>query len=94
MSEKQYVNGIFIKEKTFSDGGSLINVSISKAALKEFAENLDEKGYAKITIAKRKEADKYGNTHYSYYNSYEPRTGTTQPDVTPDSDNNDDDLPF
>jgi len=92
MPEKQYVNGIFIKEKTFPDGGSLLNISISKAAIKEFAENLDEKGYAKITIAKRKEADKYGNTHYGYYNSYEPKQ--TQPETTQESENETEDMPF
>jgi len=92
MPEKQYVNGIYIKEKVFADGGSLLNISISKAAIKEFAENLDDKGYAKITIAKRKEADKYGNTHYSYYNSYEPKQ--TQPETNPVLGNETDDMPF
>ena len=56
-------------------------------------DNLDAKGYTKIKLRKEKK-EKYRNTHYSYYNSYEPRTGTTQPDVTPRSENNDDDLPF
>lgn len=85
---KNYVNKIYIKEKTFADGGSLLNVSISETALNEMLSNV-KKGYANIVIAKRREADNYDNTHYAYYSEYIPKE-KTEPEVV----KTDDDLPF
>ena len=67
-AEKRYTNGIFIKSVQ-AKYGSLLNVSISKTALKELQENL-KKGYVNITVAERREPDKNGNTHYAFYNDY------------------------
>ena len=68
-AEKRYTNGIFIKSVQ-TKYGSLLNVSISKTALEELQAELNPKGYVNLTIAERKEADKYGNTHYAFYNDY------------------------
>lgn len=83
MSEKKYVNGIFIKEKVFNDGGTLLNVALSESLLSEMIVNI-KKGYCRIVIAKRKEADKFGNTHYAYYDTYEPKTAETAQEIPPD----------
>lgn len=68
-AEKRYTNGIFIKSVK-TKYGSLLNVSISEGALNELQAELNPKGYVNLTIAERKEADKYGNTHYAFYNDY------------------------
>ncbi len=69
MAEKRYTKGIFIKSVQ-TKYGSLLNVSISEGALNELQAELNPKGYVNLTIAERKEADKYGNTHYAFYNDY------------------------
>ena len=94
-AEKRYTNGIFIKSVQ-TKYGSLLNVSISDLALKELQEN-SKKGYANITVAERKEADKYGNTHYAFYNDYTKEAKQELPSgrnyTQPEPETNDD-LPF
>jgi len=92
MAEKRYTNGIFIKSVQ-TKYGSLLNVSISEGALNELQAELNPKGYVNLTIAERKEADKYGNTHYCFYNDYTPKAKqeSIQPETEPETN---DDLPF
>ena len=95
-AEKRYTNGIFIKSVK-TKFGSLLNVSISDSALKELQAELNPKGYVNLTIAERKEADKYGNTHYAFYNDYTPKVKQELPSgrsyTKPETETNDD-LPF
>ena len=94
-AEKRYTNGIFIKSVQ-TKYGSLLNVSISDLALKELQEN-SKKGYANITVAERREPDKNGNTHYSFYNDYTKEAKQELPSgrnyTQPEPETNDD-LPF
>lgn len=96
MAEKRYTNGIFIKSVK-TKFGSLLNVSISDSALKELQAELNPKGYVNLTIAERKEADKYGNTHYAFYNDYTKEAKQELPSgrnyTQPEPETNDD-LPF
>ena len=96
MAEKRYTNGIFIKSVK-TKFGSLLNVSISDSALKELQAELNPKGYVNLTIAERKEADKYGNTHYAFYNDYTKEVKQELPSgrsyTQPEPETNDD-LPF
>ena len=96
-AEKRYTNGIFIKSVK-TQYGSLLNVSISKTALEELQAELNPKGYVNLTIAERKEADKYGNTHYAFYNDYTKEAKQELPsgrDYTQSEwENEEDDLPF
>ena len=95
-AEKRYTNGIFIKSVK-TKFGSLLNVSISDSALKELQAELNPKGYVNLTIAERKEADKYGNTHYAFYNDYTKEAKQDLPSgrnyTQPEPETNDD-LPF
>lgn len=59
------------KEKVFDNGGSLINFSIKKEDLDSC--KLSPKGYYFLTIAPRREADQYGNTHSVYENTFEAK---------------------
>jgi len=96
MAEKRYANGIFIKAVK-TQYGELLNISISEGGLTELQTNKNAKGYANITIAERKEADKYGNTHYAFYNDYTKEAKQELPSgrsyTKPETETNDD-LPF
>ena len=64
---------------------------------KELQAELNPKGYVNLTIAERKEADKYGNTHYAFYNDYTKEAKQELPSgrsyTKPETETNDD-LPF
>ena len=65
MGDKKFVgNG---KIKTFDNGGFVINIRVRVADLTP-----NEKGYCNITVATRREPDKYGNTHTVYLNDFVP----------------------
>ena len=94
MSNKTYINGLFIKSKqtTF---GEVVSVSINaKTLIEELNKHTNAKGYVNIDLLRRKEADKNGNTHYAVLNEWQPK-GEYKPDgakpyTTEDSEN----LPF
>lgn len=65
---KNYIKGSF-KEFKFNNGGSKIVASVLVSDLAKIA---NEKGYATIVIAEKKETDKYGNTHSCWENDYVP----------------------
>lgn len=84
MSEKTYINGLFIKKKTLSFG-EVINVSINVAEfVQQLQANANEKGYCNIVFQNRKEADKNGNNMYAILDTYIPKK----------KDDNGSDLPF
>lgn len=98
---KNYIKGSF-KEFKFKDGGSKLVASILVTDLAKIA---NEKGYATIVIAERKEADKYGNTHSAWENDYVPAAKTEEGKKAPTKKASDelkkpdfkepsDDLPF
>ena len=95
-AEKRYTNGVYIKAVK-TQYGQLLNVSLSKTGIEELFSNVNEKGYANLTIAERKEADKYGNTHYAFYNDYTKEAKQDLPSgrnyTQPEPETNDD-LPF
>lgn len=94
MSNKTYINGLFIKSKqtTF---GEVVSVSINaKTLIEELNKHTNAKGYVNIDLLRRKEADKQGNTHYAVLNEWQPKADYKAP-ATPVSTTNDgDDLPF
>lgn len=68
MSEKTYIKGITIKEGKYG-----LRVSFNLRTFIEQAEQLqNDKGYLNIDINKRKEAGKYGETHYATLNEWKP----------------------
>ena len=74
MSDKIYLNGIFIKEVE-NKFGKQIRVSINvNQFVEELRKHVNLKGYVNIDINQRKEADKFGNTHYAKLNIYEPKS--------------------
>ena len=69
MAEKVYINRSRLVEKTFDNGGSVINCGFPLDELESIAEN----GYVNITIAKKREVPEKGNSHYAYKNEYKPK---------------------
>jgi hypothetical protein len=55
MSEKQYVNGMIIKEKSFDNGGTQLKLSIKVDDLVEQLKNLSSDGWVNLIVARRKE---------------------------------------
>jgi len=82
MEEKVYLNGMFIKEKVFDDGGSILNVSVKVEDFKaELDAHKNDRGYVNLKIKKRREPSETGITHYCEKDNYQPKANT-------------DDLPF
>ena len=93
---KDYVKGS-AREITFSNGGSILNLSILKSDLDRI--ETDAKGYMRLCVAARRQEDDYGNTHYIYVDPYKPDAkgkGAAKPKSKPFKDEQDeeDDLPF
>ena len=107
MADKNYINGIVLKEHKFADGGSLLKVSIK---VDEFVQNLkscdndrDFPEWVNTIIARRKTPSDKGITHYMYEDEFKPdpnyrkselhdRQGVN--DTNDPLNDNDEDLPF
>lgn len=67
------------KEKTFSNGGSIIKVGVKVADLIAFAEkHANERGYLNLTIGSRREVGQYGDTHTVTLDTFTPRQGANE----------------
>ena len=90
MSDKTYINGLFIKVKE-TKFGEVVSVSINaKTLIEELNKHTNAKGYVNIDLLRRKEADKNGNTHYAVLNEWKKKEETP----TPSSEDIEDDLPI
>lgn len=91
MSEKTYINGVFIKESKYG-----LKVSIKAETFCEQIKSLaNDKGYVNIEIKKRKELDKNNNTHYAELDTWKPELKTeTQKEPSQEQVNKETDLPF
>ena len=75
--EKNYINGIIIKEKVFDNGGSILKISIKAEQFQDQVNNITEKGWANLIIAKRKQKSETGITHYCYEDDFKPTIQNT-----------------
>lgn len=71
MADKKYLRGS-AKQVSFNNGGSIINLSFNIKELIDLAGGGD---WINITVADRRQEDKYGNTHYCYLNEWKPEKG-------------------
>jgi heme-degrading monooxygenase HmoA len=93
MSDKTYINGLFIKVKE-TKFGEVVSVSINvKTLIEELKKHTNAKGYVNIDLLRRKEADKQGNTHYAVLNEWQPKSDYKAPATSATTDDNHD-LPF
>jgi len=97
--EKNYINGIIIKEKVFDNGGKQLKISVVISDLiSQLSEikNKSNSDWANLIIARRKEPSDKGVTHYAYEDPWRPEkdyNDTNDPQYDTDN-NNDDALPF
>ena len=89
--EKNYINGIIIKEKVFDNGGSILKVSIKTEEFQDQVNAITEKGWANLVLAKRKQKSETGITHYCYVDDFKP---TVQNSYIKQNSTKEDDNPF
>lgn len=99
MSEKKYVNGIIIKEKTFDNGGTQLKISLKTDEVTAQLKELNDNGWVNLIIARRKEPSETGITHYSYVDTWKPKKASGGSKNLLDNKDNmmngdADDLPF
>ena len=100
--EKNYINGMIIKEKSFDNGGSQLKLSIKVEEFIEQLKTIEEKGWANLIVSRRKEPSDKGVTHYAYEDSWKPNSdykpnGTDQHGSkygSEEAKNDEDELPF
>lgn len=66
---KNYIKGSF-RNYEFDNGDSKMVMSVF---VDDLVKIQNDKGYASVVLAERREADDYGNTHYLYENDYKPK---------------------
>ncbi len=95
MTDKIFINGVFLREKTFDNGGSIINIDITD--IESFSNQLQNhaKSDGRITleIKERRNKSDNGLTHYMEVSQYVPKETSVDNNVNNVSDN-DDSLPF
>lgn len=93
--QKTYINGVWIEQKKFDSGGSILKLSVLPD---KFIESLksakpNDKGYVKLVIARRKEVGKNNESHTLYVDDWQPKTQSAQAEPVrasaPKSDEND-----
>ena len=81
MSEKKYINGVFIVKKTLNDGGSILKLSIPADKIDALANQLREAatdGWARLVITKLREPNvsktsgKVTSTHSLSVDTWQP----------------------
>ena len=94
--EKKYINGVFIREKVFDNGGEILNLSVlGDQFMRQLKDIMVEKGNVNINlvISRRKEVTDTGISHSMYVDTYEPKDYNDTND--PQQDKKDtEDLPF
>jgi len=94
MTDKIFINGVFLREKTFDNGGSIINIDITD--IESFANQLrdNQKNGGKITLEIKERRNKTDNgiTHYMEVSQYVPKE--PEQSVVNNQSQNNDDLPF
>jgi len=94
MEDKIYIGSA--KEKTFQDGGSVINIMLSLDGLNEHFKNYgfttdQGKKKLKLVLSRRREIDQYGNSHYVTVDTWKPEQQNTPVAPAPIPE---DDIPF
>jgi hypothetical protein len=97
--EKKYLNGVFIREKVFDNGGEILKLSVlGDQFMRQLKEIMEEKGNVNINlvISRRKEVTDTGISHSMYVDTYEPKdyNDTNDPQYDQPSKDEKEDLPF
>ncbi len=78
---KNYVNGMWVKERKFDDGGSIIKLDCVADKLIEWLKaNKNERGYVNIVLSAKREPDEK-STHTAYLDTWKPTGQKSTPQV-------------
>lgn len=75
------------KEINFQDGGKILKTTYSRENLDVLYNNLNDKGYVSTVTSKRRENDKFGNTHSVTLDTWKPDPNFKSGDKAPASSN-------
>lgn len=75
-TSKVYVPKASAKEISFDGGGSLIRLGFRVEELLDFIhQHATPSGYLNLTLGKRRDVGKFGETHSVYLDTYTPKAG-------------------
>ena len=80
---RKYIKGSAVEPEFSRDRGDILNIDVYVPELEDF---VNDKGYAKITIYRRREIDDFGNTHYMFQNEFIPDKSKAKPKPLPEDD--------
>ena len=66
-NESKFIDKCYIREKTFEDGGTVLNCAFGIDELNKLA---DSNGWVNITINKRRSPSDNGKTHYAKHDDF------------------------
>jgi hypothetical protein len=80
-SERVFLDGCWIEKKSFDNGQAILKLSILKDRFIRHIESFDvnDKGYLRLVITKRKEVGRNGETHSMYLDEYWKKPVETVP---------------
>lgn len=78
---RQFINGVWLEEKVFDSGGSIIKLSVLPDKFIESLKSVkpNEKGYIRLVISRRKEVGKNNESHTMYVDDWKPTNSTQSP---------------
>ena len=96
--EKKYLNGIYIREHVFDNGGNILKVTFTQDFIDQLKQEMQESGEDNVraVIARKKETTDTGISHYSYIDTWRPKKDFNDTN-DPQWDNkksDEEDLPF
>ncbi len=75
--EKVYCDGLWIKQKTFNDGGAILKVSVLVDKFNDFLKKHKKgDGFVNLIIKSRKEVKENGESHYAELDTWKPSVPT------------------
>ena len=96
--EKRYINGLFIREFVFDNGGKVLKTTFTKEFVDQLIKEMEQTGKDSIrcVISRRKEVTDTGISHFAYFDPWEPEKDYNDTN-DPQWDNkksDEEDLPF
>jgi len=79
--QRQFVDGLWIKEKVFDSGGAILKIGVLMDSLVKSLNKIkkNEKGFADLVISRRREVGKNGETHTCYVDDWKPSVKSEVP---------------
>jgi hypothetical protein len=95
-TERNYLNGCFVKAKTFEKyGNTILNIDIEvDKVIKQLETMRDKKGYCRLIITEKPKASVNGITHTCYFNEWIPVPQDTPSPTRQAVEEENADMPF